>query len=164
MSHVLIFIIEAILGKLSPLGASSTIELAVTLLLKGVTLVSSLFKPKQKQGSATMNPLFKAILKEVSDLVSSGEAIVAKSPFATLLPLLLQAGEDAPAIVSNWSDLKAEALALISNPAADADLLSYATSLVGGAGTKATQIITATATLVLSNITNVSALVTAIKS
>lgn len=163
MTAALILIAEAVIGKLAPLGASSLIELLVTGGFKLVTLLLTL-KSQNQQGSKNMNSLFKAVLKEAADLVATGEAVAKKSGFVTLLPLLIGDAQDAPAIVSNWSDLATEATALIANPAADADLLAYATTLMGGSGTKATQIITAAATLVLSTVTNVTALVTAIKS
>lgn len=108
-----------------------------------------------------MNVLLKAMLKEVLDLVVVGENAVAKN-YSGLFTALVGAGEDVPAIVANFADLKPELEALLANPAADQDLLAYVEGLVGvgkGAG-----IINASAKLLLDLGGDVSALVAAIQS
>lgn len=152
-------IILTILAKLAPLWENVAIQFLGELLSKGVTL---LMKPKTMEGTK-MNPLFKAVMQEGYDLFQTGEAIAGKQSFVSLLPLLIKDATDAPAVATNWSDLKTEAQALITNPAADEDLLAFATTLAGGSGSKPAAIVTASATLILSTITNVEALVAAIK-
>lgn len=96
-----------------------------------------------------MNTLLKAILKELADLAIVGQDVVGKQALAVILGALLQAGTDAPNIVSNIGDFKNELAALLVNPAADADLLAYATSLVSGDSVKAQGIIAAAVKLAL---------------
>lgn len=109
-----------------------------------------------------MNPLLKAMLKEVSDVVAIGEAAVAKN-YAAILTAVIGAGEDVPSIISNWADLKPELLALLGNPAADADLLAYAMGLVGGVDAKAKAVITASADLILMSVEKIGALIAALE-
>lgn len=111
-----------------------------------------------------MNALLKAILKEISDLFQVGQDVVAKDSFSVILPILIEAGSDAAAVVSNLSDFQNELNALLSNPAADADLLTYAQTLVAGDSAKAQKIISAAAKLAIDLTGDVSALVSAIKS
>ena len=111
-----------------------------------------------------MNVLLKAILKEVSDLVAVGVDIAGKQSLAVIFAALLQSGSDAPNIVANIGDFKAELDALLANPAADADLLAYATSLVSGDGAKAQSLISAAAKLALDLGADISALVAAFKA
>lgn len=109
-----------------------------------------------------MNPLLKAFLKEAADIVAAGRAAIG-SDWSKLFGALVQAGEDVPAIISNWADLKPELEALMSNPAADADLLAYATALVTGEGAKAEALIVASADLILTGAQKVEALLKAIQ-
>ncbi len=111
-----------------------------------------------------MNALLKAILKEGADLFLLGEDVLQKKGYALILPALLQAGTDSLAIIANGGDLHAELSALISNPAADSDLLSYAAGLFGGSDDKAQKVISAAAKLALDVALDVSGLVGAIKS
>lgn len=111
-----------------------------------------------------MNALLKAILKEAADLYSLGEAVLQKKGLAIILPALIQAGTDASGIASNASDLSAELNALLTNPAADADLLAYATGLVGGDNAKAQKIIAASAKLALDVAVDVNGLIQALKT
>lgn len=109
-----------------------------------------------------MNTLLKAALKELMDLVTVGKTAAAKN-YTGLFTALLGAGEDVPAIVSNWGDLKPELQALVTNPASDADLLVYAAGLVGGESAKAQAVISASATLLLNGARDIEALVAALK-
>lgn len=115
-----------------------------------------------------MNTLLKACLKEVCDLVATGRAIASKAGIATLLPLMVQDGEDVPLIIANWSDLKPELEALLANPASDADLLAYVSTLVAGQGGKAEAIVAASCKLLLDFATvigpDIAALEAAIKA
>lgn len=138
------------LGKTEKLAASSTWGL----LAWGVR---RLFKRELK-----MNTLLKAALKELMDLVTVGKTAAAKN-YTGLFTALLGAGEDVPAIVSNWGDLKPELQALVTNPASDADLLVYAAGLVGGESAKAQAVISASATLLLNGARDIEALVAALK-
>lgn len=96
-----------------------------------------------------MNSLLKAFLKEVFDLVAVGKDIVGKQ-YTSLFGALVQAGEDVPAIVANYADLKPELQALLANPSADADLLAYVAGLVAGDSAKAQAIISASCSLILN--------------
>lgn len=109
-----------------------------------------------------MNDLLKAFLKEAADIAVVGKAAAGKQ-WAGLFSAVVQAGEDVPAIVNNWADLKPELEALMSNPAADADLLAYAMGLVGGESAKAQAVISASADLLLSSVVKVNALIKAIE-
>lgn len=109
-----------------------------------------------------MNPLLKAFLKEAIDLVAAGKAAVGKQ-WGALFAALVQAGEDVPPIVANWADLKPELEKLLADPAADADLLAYAVSLVGGESDKAKAVIVASAELVIVGAQKVAALISAIE-
>ncbi len=111
-----------------------------------------------------MNVLLKAILKELSDLSALGVDIAGKQAAAVILSALLEAGKDVPGIVSNVGDFKVELDALLSNPAADADLLAYATSVVAGDSVKAMAIVSASAKLALDMASDISALVAAFKA
>lgn len=104
-----------------------------------------------------MNSLLKALLKETMDLYAAGKAAVGKQ-WTGVFSALIQAGEDVPSIVANWPDLKAELEALMSNPAADSDLLAYAIGLVGGESVKAQAVIAASADLLLTGAVKIEAL------
>jgi hypothetical protein len=110
-----------------------------------------------------MNVLLKAMLKELADLVAAGKDAAAKN-WGGLLGAVIGAGEDAPAIVSNWADLKPELAALLANPAADADLLAYGMSLLSGESAAVQAVIQASAKLLLDAGEDVVALVAAIKA
>lgn len=110
-----------------------------------------------------MNALLKAVLKEAADLFALGEDVIQKKSMALILPSLIQAGTDAAAISGNMSDLQVELNALITNPAADADLLAYATTLVSGESAKAQALVTAAAKLALDVTQDVTALIAAFK-
>jgi len=117
----------------------------------------------KKKGDMTMNILLKAMLKEAMDLVATGEAAVKKN-WAGLFACLVQDGADAPALITNWADLKPEVEKLLVDPSADADLLAYAASLVGGESASAAAVISASADLILTAAIKVEALVVAIKA
>lgn len=110
-----------------------------------------------------MNILLKAMLKEAFDLLAVGEAAVAKN-YTGLFGALLGAGEDVPAIVSNWADIKPELAALLANPAADADLLTYLTTELGVESAAVQQVVAASAKLLLDVGQDVQALVAAINA
>jgi hypothetical protein len=107
-----------------------------------------------------MNSLLKGFIKEAFDLVAVGKDIAGKQ-WASLFGALVQSGEDVPAIVSSWADLKPELEALLANPAADSDLLSYVLGLVSGDSAKAQAVISASANLVLNVAINGDALLKA---
>lgn len=107
-----------------------------------------------------MNQLLKAFLKEAADLVQVGKAATSKQ-YSLLFSALFQAGEDIPAIVSGFADLKPEIEKLLSDPAADADLLAYAAGLLGD-DAKGKAIIMASADLILTSALKVEALLKAI--
>lgn len=112
-----------------------------------------------------MNTLLKAILKEIDDLVQVGQAAVAKN-YTSVLTALIGAGEDVPAIVTNWADMSVELAALAANPAADADLLAYALTLksVAGLDAKAQAMIKDSASLLINLGTGVKQLVADLKA
>lgn len=109
-----------------------------------------------------MNVLLKSMLETALDVVDLGKAVADKK-WTKLFSILIDAGEGLPTIVKNWSDLKPELDKLLSDPSADADLLSYAVGLVGGENEKAKAIIAASADLVLTGSVKVAALVKAIQ-
>lgn len=110
-----------------------------------------------------MNVLLKAMLKEVCDLVAVGKAASGKQ-WGQVFGTLIAAGEDVPAIVANWVDLKPELEALLVNPAADADLLAYAAGLVAGEEEKAKKVIVASVDLILTGSQKVGALLSALQA
>lgn len=76
-----------------------------------------------------MNAFLKAALKEAYDLEQIGVSAFTKRELAALVPLLIQVGQDIPALITNWPTAEAELVALVSNPAADADLVAYGIAL-----------------------------------
>lgn len=96
-----------------------------------------------------MNVELKAMLKAVMDVVATGKAIAGKH-WDQLFACLVADGSDVPSIVANWADLKAEAQKLLSDPTADADLLAYAASLVGGESPAVAGVVVASADLFLT--------------
>lgn len=102
-------------------------------------------------------------MKEASDLFALGEDVINKQSLATILPHLIQAGTDVSGITGNISDFQAELAALLANPAADADLLAYAMTLVSGESAKAQALIQASAKLAIDVVLDVNALVAAFK-
>lgn len=111
-----------------------------------------------------MNALMKALIKEAYDLEQTGAAALAKGSLAGLLPLLVQDGEDLPAVIANWGDGKAELAALVANPAADADLVAYALSLGWTSDVKAQAVIAACAEGALAVAQAVAKIVVAVKA
>lgn len=109
-----------------------------------------------------MNALLKALLKEAADLFVLGEEVLQKKSIFEIFPSLVKAGTDAALIPALLPDLQNELNALLTNPAADADLLAYANSLVTG-DAKAHAIISASAKLVLDLVTDVGGLLAAFK-
>lgn len=110
-----------------------------------------------------MNALMKALIKEAYDLEQTGASALSKSSLASLLPLLIQDGEDLPPVIANWADGKAELSALVSNPAADADLIAYGLSLGWTSDVKVQAVISACAQGALSVAQAVAAIVAALK-
>lgn len=96
-----------------------------------------------------MNQLLKAVLKEAMDLVALGKAAVAHN-WSGVFTAAIGAGTDVPPIVSAWPDLKPELQALLTNPAADADLLAYAATLVGGESPETAAVVAAAADFLLT--------------
>lgn len=113
-----------------------------------------------------MNTFLKAALKEAYDVEQIGVAALGKGglALATLLPLLLVAGEDLPAVVSNAGDAGAEFKALIADPASDADLIAYGVSLGWTSDKKVQAIVARVATLGLHLVEDVSGLLGDLKS
>jgi hypothetical protein len=111
-----------------------------------------------------MNTFLKAVVKEVADLEATGVAIFSKAGLLKLVPLFVKDGEDAVAVFSNASTAKAELQALLTDPAADADLLSYATSVFAGDNAKAQKVIAAASDLLLALVGKGEALASAIKT
>lgn len=121
-----------------------------------------LFKRLQSKGNS-MNSFLKAVLKEVYDLEQTGAAALSKSSLAGLLPLLIQDGEDLPAVIANWADAKVEFAALIANPAADADLIAYGLSLGWTSDKKVQAVVAACAQAVLHVAEDIAAILAATK-
>lgn len=111
-----------------------------------------------------MNALMKALLKEAFDLEQTGAKALSKASLAVLLPLLIQDGEDVPAIIANWSDAKAELSALVSNPAADSDLVAYGISLGWSGDAKVQAVISACAQGALAVAQAVATIIAATKA
>lgn len=111
-----------------------------------------------------MNTLLKAVMKEIADLVKVGKDVAAKCGLTVIMGDLFTAGTDVPSIIANIEDFKPELEALISNPSADADLLAYASGLVGGETAKAQAVVGASAKLLLNLGLDIKALVDAIES
>jgi hypothetical protein len=95
------------------------------------------------------NVFFKAVLKSVMDLYAVEQAAVAKNLNA-LFTALVPVGMDIPTLVSNYTDAKPELQALLADPTADADLLAYAASLVGGQSPQVVAIISTSVDFVLT--------------
>jgi hypothetical protein len=111
-----------------------------------------------------MNQFLKAVIKEAFDAETLVVDVVQKA-WAKLLGDAVTAGTDAIALAGTVSTAQAELQALISNPAADADLLAYVASLGAGlSDQKAQAIISSLATLVLHVVTDSAAFVAAIKA
>ncbi len=111
-----------------------------------------------------MNSFLKAVIKEAFDAEALVADVVAKA-WSKIVSDAISAGSDAAAIAANLSSAKSDLQALISNPAADADLVAYVVSLSAGIGSaKAQAVIAASAKLVLDVIVDGEALVVAIKS
>lgn len=110
-----------------------------------------------------MNTFLKAVIKEAFDAEAIVADVVAKA-WSKLVGDAIAAGTDASAIVASIGSAKTELEALLTNPAADADLLAYVTTLAGGVNEKAQKIIAAASKLTLDNITGIEALVAAIKA
>ena len=110
-----------------------------------------------------MNAELKAMLKEVIDLVATGKALIAKD-WGKVFACLVSDGQDVPAIVTNWADIKPELEKLLADPSCDADLLAYVVGLIGGADAKAKAIISSSADLVLTAVPKVVTLVKAIEA
>lgn len=97
-----------------------------------------------------MNQSLKAILDELLDLEKVAVDVVGKKDFSAVTVMdLMTAGKDIPAVVSNFSDLKAE-IAALTNTANQADLEAYVISKIGGVSTKAAGIIEAAVACVLA--------------
>jgi hypothetical protein len=109
-----------------------------------------------------MNSLFKALLKEISDCVKTGEDLFAKNWSAVIADIVI-AGEDVPAIINNWSDIENEAKMLIDNPAADADLVAYAVGLCAGMQPAALNLIQTGAQVILVNVQTLPPFIRAIE-
>lgn len=110
-----------------------------------------------------MNPFLKAAIDEACDIEAAGEAAVAKR-WTGLFSDLLKAGEDAPALIANLSDAKAELQAVLTNPSSDADLLAYVASKTSSANPAAAAVIYASADLLLTTGLKTYALILAIKT
>ena len=111
-----------------------------------------------------MNAFMKAALKEAYDIEQVGVAVVKKTPFVGLIPLLIVAGEDAVAVSANIGDAGAEFKALVADPASDADLIAYGLSLGWTSNAKVTLIIGDCAALGLANVQAISKLVADLKT
>lgn len=123
-------------------------------------LIKRAYEPKGN----SMNTFLKACLKEAYDLEQTGAAALSKTAFAGLLPLLIQDGEDLPALIANWADAKVELGALVANPAADADLVAYGLSLGWSSDKKVQAVIADVAALVLSAAEGIAKLVADLKA
>ena len=110
-----------------------------------------------------MNECIKAIVDEAFDVEASVKDLLAKN-YAGLVADVVKDAEDGSAIASKLSDLKAEAQSLVSDPAADADLLAYVSAKVAGDSSKAAKIIPAAAKLALDVVADAEALIAAVKS
>lgn len=114
-----------------------------------------------------MNALLKAVMKEAADAVKLGKDAVAKN-WGQLLVDGVGAAEDVASIVSNIGDAKAELEALTNDPAASADLLAYAQSLVSGEDAAVQKIVAASAKAVLDaaliGVADVKGVIEAIKA
>lgn len=109
-----------------------------------------------------MNECIKSIVDEAFDVKATVQSVLAKD-YVSLLPELVKDAEDGSAVASNISDLKAEAQALVSNPAADADLLAYVTAKCAGDSSKAAKVIPAAAKLAIDMVTDAEAVIAAVK-
>lgn len=110
-----------------------------------------------------MNECIKAIVDEAVDVEATVVSVM-KKDFISLLPEVVKDATDGAAIASHLSTLKAEASALISDPAADADLLAYVSAKFAGDSSKAAKIIPAAAKLALDVVADAEALIAAVKS
>lgn len=112
-----------------------------------------------------MNQFLKALIQELYDLEQAGELAAAKS-WAALVNAGIKAGMDLPALVNSVGQAQSDLQQLVTNPAADQDLLAFTLALVGNQG-KAANIVAKSADLALSALQlepKVEALVAAIKA
>lgn len=112
-----------------------------------------------------MNSFLKALVQELYDVVQAGGDLVSKQ-YSALVSAGVKCGMDLPALVSSVGSAQGDLQALLSNPAADADLLAFVVGLVGNAS-QAAAVVSASADLALSALSlepKVVALVNAIKN
>ena len=115
-----------------------------------------------------MNALLKIVVDEAFDVVTATEDAV-KKDWTGAAANVLAAIEEAPSLVSNLPDAKAELQALLADPSADADLVTYVEGKLSTAGlaAKPLAIVSASADLgvyALGAQPKVAALIAAFKS
>lgn len=96
-----------------------------------------------------MNVFLKSALKAAMDAAVAGKDAISKN-WSKFFMDLVALGEDVPTVISNLSTAKPELEALLANPSADADLLAYGASLVGGESPAVAAVVSASADLLLT--------------
>lgn len=110
-----------------------------------------------------MNECIKAIIDEAADVEATVVSVM-KKDYTALIPELVKDAMDGKSVVDHLSSLKAEAQALVSDPAADADLLAYVAAKFAGDSSKAAKVIPAAADFMIAMVSKGEALLVAIKS